>query len=280
MPEATAAGLVRVLRPRRGWQRIDLAELWRYRDLLVALALRDVQVRYKQTALGVAWAVIQPLVTMVVFSVLFGQLLNLAQHTDGVPYPIFLFAGLLPWTFFSATVTASSNALVNNAAMIQKVYFPRLLMPIAAAGAPLIDYAVASVVLLGMMAWYGVTVSWPMLLLPALAASTVLPALGVGVLVAGLNVSYRDFRHVVPFLIQVWFYLTPVLVPVSVAPPRYQWLVHLNPLAGTISAFRSAVLGTPIDLGAWSVSLASSLGFAAVALAYFSRAERRFADVI
>ena len=284
-------GTTTVLQPQRGWQPLELAKLWRYRDLLWFLGLRDIQVRYKQTALGAAWAVIQPLVTMVVLNVLFGKLMGLGAKTGATPYPVFLYAGLLPWTFFASTVTASSNSLVMNANMLRKVYFPRLIVPLASVGAPLVDYAVSFVVLLCMIAGYGalsgfgdtiyhVGVTWSMVLVPLLVGTTIVAALGVSLILASLSVRYRDFRYVVPFLVQIWFFLTPVIYPVSIVPADYQWLLALNPMSGTLEAFRGAVLGTTIDYAAWGISAAVAAGLLIVGLVQFARMERTFADIV
>ncbi len=275
---------VTVLQPRNRMT-VDVPELLRYRDLLWLLGLRDIQVRYKQTALGAMWAVLQPLVMMIVFTFVFGKFMNVAAKVD-VPYPIFAYAGLLPWTFFATSVNASSNSLVANAGLLRKVYFPRLLMPLAALGAPLIDYAIAMVVLGGLMFWYDVAITAQLLLLPLLVVSTIIAALAVGVLLSALTVSYRDFRHIIPFLIQVWLFITPVIYPLKFSP-RYvgsidvvHVLVNLNPMAGVISAFRAAVLGTSIDFAAWAISTGSALLMFAMALSLFGRSERRFADVV
>lgn len=270
---------VTVIAPRRGWQRLALGELWRYRDLLWFLTLRDVKVRYKQTALGAAWAVIQPLAMMVVASVFFGRLLGVTHRID-VPYPIFFFAGMLAWTFFAGAVNASAMSLVTNAQMLRKIYFPRLIVPVASVGAPLVDLAVSSGVLVAMMIWYGVPVTAQLLVLPLLGLSIVIAALGVGLTLAALNVVYRDFRYVVPFLVQLWFFVTPVIYPVTIVPQRWQWLLSLNPMGGTIEAFRAAILGTEIDYAAWMISACVSALLLVLGLLYFLRTERRFADVV
>ncbi len=264
---------------------VDLPELLRYRDLLWLLGLRDIQVRYKQTALGAGWAILQPLAMMIVFTFVFGRYMNVASKVD-VPYPIFAYAGLLPWTFFAAAAAASSNSVIANAAMLRKIYFPRLILPLAAVGAPLLDYLVASFVLGGLMAYFHVMITWRLLLLPALVVSTLLAAVGVGLFLSALTASYRDLRHVIPFLLQVWMFITPVIYPLPVArhyvgPVDVTHMVmNLNPMSGTISAFRAAVLGTPIDYAAWCVSLGVSLLVLAVGLSLFARSERRLADIV
>ena len=263
---ATATPTV-VLRARSGWAGFELGNLLRYRDLLWFLALRDIQVRYKQTILGALWAVIQPLVLMIVFRFFLGRY-------TGMTDPVELYAGLLPWTFFAATVTASSNSLVSNAALLNKVYFPRIILPIAAVGAPLMDYAIAFVVLIGMMFWFAVALSWSLLLLPLLIISTIIAAVGMGIFLAAMTVSYRDFRYVVPFMIQVWFFITPVIYHVP------DWTMRINPMGGTIHAFRAAVLGQPIDYSLWACSAGLSVIILAMGLCIFSRTERKFADVV
>lgn len=269
-----------VLRPgRRSWLG-ELRELWDYRDLVLLLGLRDVQVRYKQTALGAAWAILQPLMTMVVLNLFFGRLLGLAQHVHGIPYPIFVIAGLLPWTLFSTAVTAASNSLVTHAGIIQKAYFPRLAVPIAAVGAPLVDCAVGLLVLAGMMAWFGVAVSWKLMLLPLLLASTLTAVLGIGILLASITVWYRDFRHVIGFMLQVGFFLTPVIYPVKIVREEFQALLSLNPIGGVIEAFRAVILDTPIPWMHWSISATTGCLALVVGLMHFVRMERRFADVV
>jgi lipopolysaccharide transport system permease protein len=269
---------VTVIRPRRGWQPLGLTQLGRYRDLLWFLALRDIQVRYKQTVLGAAWAVLQPLASMLALLFL-GHLTGVAAKCEA-PYPIFLFAGLLPWAFFASSVNAASNSLVANSNMLRKIYFPRLIIPLASVGAPLVDYAVASGVLAALMLWYGVGFSAQLLLLPALVLSTITAALGVGVLLSALTAAYRDFRYVVGFLVQIWFFLTPVIYPVALVPERFRGFLSLNPMYGTIEAFRAAVLGQPMPYPAWSVSATVSLICLVAGLAYFARTERRLADVV
>lgn len=277
--EAAAAQSVTTIQPRHGWQRLDLPDLWRYRDLLWFLMLRDVQVRYKQTVLGAAWAIIQPVAMMAVASIFFGRLLGVAAKVS-VPYPIFFFSGMLAWTFFSGAVGAASMSLVNNAAMLRKIYFPRLIVPFASIGVPAIDLLVSALVLVAMMVWYDVPVTWQLVLLPALSITMLAAALGVGLLLAALNVAYRDFRYVVPFMLQIWFFVTPVIFPVTIVPPQWQWLLQLNPMGGTIEAFRACILGTEIDYGAWAISTLASLVLLALGILYFNRTERRFADVV
>ncbi|MDX2257899.1 MAG: ABC transporter permease [Hyphomicrobiaceae bacterium] len=277
-PRASEAQRVTVIRPSRGWRSLDLAELWRYRDLFGMLVERDVKVRYKQTVLGSAWAILQPVMTMVVFTVLFGQFAKMPS--DGVPYPIFVYAALLPWLFFANSITTAANSLVGSSNLISKVYFPRLLIPLSSIGASLVDFAIASSVLLVMMVYYGLGWSLNLLLVPFLTLGIIFAALGVGTLLAALNASYRDFRYVVPFGVQLWMFVTPVAYPISVVPEAWRWVIFLNPMTGLIDAMRAAFLGLPLNGSAIVVSLAVSVLLFAIAVAYFERVERGFADVI
>ncbi len=268
------------IEPSRRWRPIDPGELWRFRDLMRFLVSRDIKVRYKQTALGATWALIQPVVTMLVLHLFFGRMLGMAERVGDVPYPVFLYAGLLPWTFFASSITASSNSLVNNSHILTKVYFPRIMVPLASVGAPLLDYAIAFGVLLAMMAWFGVPFGFSLLLIPALVATTIVCVMGVGLVLASLTVSYRDIRHAVPFLVQTWFFVTPVIYPAKMLPESVRWLYQLNPMVGPIEAFRAAVVGTQIDYAGWAVSTSVGLGLLVAGVFWFSRTERRFADVI
>jgi len=259
---------------------LDPVELWRRRDLAWVLAMRDLRVRYKQTFLGVAWAVIQPLATMVVLHIFFGKVLGMAQRVGDVPYPVFLYAGLLPWTLFSNAVTASSNSLVGNAHIMSKVYFPRLLLPLSATLVPVIDYLIAFIVLAGLMLWFQVPVTLGVVLIPLLIVSTMIAILGVGVLLASLTVTYRDFRYVVPFMLQLWLFMTPVIYDLSFVPERFQWLMNLNPMAGTIDAFRAVILDQPVNYAAWGVSTIVGAVTLVFGLVWFAKLERKFADVV
>ncbi len=279
-PAAASTQPVLVLESKRGWSRLSPRELWHYRDLLRLLARRDIQVRYKQTMLGAAWAVLQPLVSMLVLSLVFGRLLGVADRVGGVPYAVFLYAGLLPWTFFTSSVTAQSGSLVGSANLLGKVYFPRLIVPLASMGAPLVDYAIASIVLAGLMAWYGLGVGVSLLLMPLLVLSTILAGTGVGLGLAAMTVAYRDIRYVVPFVLQVGFFLTPIIAPVNLLPPAYRWVLVLNPMAGTITGFRSVILQQPVDYALWAGSVGMSLVLLLLSLTYFARSEHRFADIV
>lgn len=271
-----------VLRPRRGFESVDLKRLWQFRELALCLAMRDIQVRYKQTLLGAAWALIQPVAMMVALTAVRRVLAPApaAGVTSIYTDAVFIFAAILPWTFFSASVTASTNSLVNNAHMLRKIYFPRLIVPVSAVGAPLLDYMIAFIVLAALMLVCGIAFTTKLLLLPALIVTTIIAALGVGVLLSALTVAYRDFRYVVTLLVQLWFFATPVLYSLDEMPARYRWLMGFNPVGGTIEAFRNAVLDRPIDLPLWCASTAVSAICLVVGLLYFTRAERRFADIV
>ncbi len=271
---------VTVIQARPAWQLVDLGELWRYRELLFFLAWRDVKVRYKQTVLGAAWAVIQPLATMLVFTLFLGRVGGVS--TGDIPYPLFVFAGLLPWTLFASVVTSASQSVVGNQNLVTKVYFPRLIIPLSAAGVGLLDFAITFVILLVMMVCYGVLPGWGMLLVPALALGLLVASLGVGTLLAALTTAYRDFRYVIPFMIQIWMFATACIYMEAdaVVGPRWQAVLPLNPAYGLVSNFRLAVLNRPLDLYSLSVSAVVSVALLVVGCAYFRRVERTFADVI
>jgi lipopolysaccharide transport system permease protein len=271
---------VTVIEPRRAWRFVDVAELWKYRELLAFLVWRDVKVRYKQTVLGAAWAVLQPLATMLVFTLFLGRVA--ALPSDEVPYPLFVFAGLLPWTLFANAVTSSSQSIVGNQNLVTKVYFPRLIIPASAAGVSLVDFGIAFVMLLVMLLGYGVPPGWGVLLVPVLVLGLMVAALGVGALLAALTVAYRDFRHAVPFLVQVWMFATACIYmrADAVVGPRWQAVLPLNPAYGLVSNFRQAVTGRPLDLYSLAVSGAVSLALLVAGCMYFRRVERAFADII
>jgi lipopolysaccharide transport system permease protein len=269
-----------VIERRPGWQLVNWAELWRFRELLFFLTWRDVKVRYKQTALGAAWAVLQPLATMAVFAVFLGQLASVPS--GGVAYPLFVFAGLLPWTFFANALASSGQSVVGNQNLVTKVYFPRLLIPMSAVGAGLVDFLIAFGMLLVLMAWYAVPPGWGIFLVPVLALGLVVAALGFGTLLAALTVAYRDFRYVVPFLVQLWMFATPTIYMQAdaVIGPTGQAFLPLNPAYGLITNFRQAMLGGALDLYALAVSGAVSVLLLVVGCLYFRRVERHFADII
>jgi lipopolysaccharide transport system permease protein len=277
-PAKPAAEVVRI-RPSSGWRALGLRELWRYRELLWFLALRDLKVRYKQTALGVAWAVIQPLFTMLVFSVFFGALAQIPS--DGIPYPLFVLVGLLPWQLFAYALTQSSNSLVAEQRVITKVYFPRLVVPLASVVSGLADLAVAFVLVLLFLVGYGVAPSWNLLAVPLLVLFALATALAVGLWLAALNVQFRDVRYTVPFLTQIWMFLTPVAYPSSLVPEAYRPLYGLNPMAGVVEGFRWALLGQgELPLGLLAVSVGTVLALLVGGLYYFRRLERTFADIV
>jgi len=267
-----------VIEPAKGWRAINVKELWAYRELFWVLTLRDIKVRYKQTVLGVAWAVLQPVLTMLIFTVVFGGLAKIPS--DGYPYAIFVFAALLPWTFFANAVSTSSTSLISASNMVSKVYFPRLIIPLSSIGAGLVDLAISTLILFALMIWFGVGWSLNLLLIPVLLAAVIFTALGVGTLLSALTVAYRDFRFVVPFMVQIWMYATPVVYPVSLVPEKWQWVLFLNPMTGVIEAFRSAFLDRPFDLPSIALSLLMSVLIFICGVAYFERMERRFADII
>lgn len=273
---------VTVIDSRGRWRFVDLRELWRYRELLYFLTWRDIKVRYKQTVLGASWAVLQPFATMVVFSLCFGRLA--AVPAGGVPYPLFVFAGLLPWFFFSNGISSASQSIIGNQNLVTKIYFPRLLIPMGTVGAFLLDFVVGFGMLLGMMAWYGIIPGWELLLAPLLVFGLVIATLGIGMLLSALTVAYRDFRHVVPFMVQLWMFATPCiyLQADQVVGARWRLALALNPAYGIIVNFRAAVLGKPLELDASALVVS---GLVAVLLLlcgalYFRRVERSFADII
>ncbi len=268
-----------ILRPRRGWQSLALGDLWRHRELLYFLTWRDVKVRYKQTVLGVAWAVLQPVAATVVFAVFFGRLGGLSQHTE-VAYSVFVYAGLLPWGFFAESVSQSSQSLIAGANLLTKVYFPRLIVPAACVAGLLVDLAISLVVMACLMVAYRVVPGPGLLALPLLVMATVAAAMGVGTLLAALSVAYRDFRYVVPFLLQIWMFASPVAYPLHLIPERWQTLYALNPLAGIIDGFRWSLLGEPLHGVCLGVSLAVTAALFLIGTAYFRRFERRFADIV
>lgn len=257
---------------------ISLAELWHYRDLLYFLTWRDIAVRYKQTAFGLLWAIIQPFLSMVVFTIFLGTLAGVPS--DGIPYPVFSYLGLLLWTYFSGAVTRSGSSLVSNAHLLTRVYFPRVLVPLSAALAALVDFAIAFFLLAGLMPWYG--------LMPAATAVLVIPivlvtgcaATGIGMWLAALNARYRDVQHAIPFVMQLWMFATPVVYPASLVPERWRGLMALNPMTGLIEACRAATLGRPLDWSALGVSLASTIVLGALGVWQFRRIERILADVV
>jgi lipopolysaccharide transport system permease protein len=277
--ERYAACATTVIEARPGWRTIDIAELWRYHELLYFLTWRDIKVRYKQTVLGALWAILQPVLTMVIFTVFFGSLGGMSTHVDN-PYPVVVFAALLPWQFFATAVTQSGQSLIASSNLISKVYFPRLIVPFASVGGGLVDFAISFAVMFLLMLGYGAMPSASVLLLPPLIVVTIVTALGVGTLLSALAAAYRDFRYVIPFLVQIWMFASPVAYPLEVVPEKWRLLYALNPMAGIISGYRSALLNEPIQLGPILVSSFVAVGLFVAGTAYFRKVERRFADII
>lgn len=273
------------IRPSLGWRAIDLRELWRYRELLWFLTLRDVKLRYKQTSLGVGWAVLQPLLTMGVFAVFFGKLGKMPS--DGRPYALFVLTALIPWQLFAYALTQSSNSLVAEQRLITKVYFPRLIVPVASVLSGLVDFLVAFALLLAVMAigplfgWEWVPPSWSALTLPAFVLLAILNALAFGLWLSALNVQYRDVRYTIPFLTQFWMFLTPIAYPATLVPQAYRPLYGLNPMVGVVEGFRWALLGTPApDWSMMAASVVVVVVLLSLGVLYFRRMEKTFADVV
>jgi len=268
-----------LIQPHSGWLSFDLAALYRYRELLYFLTWRDVIVRYKQAAVGVAWAVLQPLLTMVVFTVIFGRFAKMPS--DNLPYPIFAFTALLPWNYFAQAIGRSGTSLVSNANLVSKVYFPRLVIPISGAIAPLVDFVISFVILLGMMVWYGIAPTWGVLALPLFTLLAVVTAVAASLYLAALNVKYRDVGHAIPFLVQFWMYASPVVYSVSIIPEKWRLLYSLNPMVGVIEGFRWALLGKEQpDFAVMAMSTVVVAILLVGGLVYFKRTERVFADII
>ena len=259
--------------------RDSIAELWRYRELLYFFAWREIKVRYRQSAFGVAWAVIPPLFAMVIFTLLFGKLARVPS--EGIPYPIFCYSALVPWTYFSTVLGLASNSLVTNDSLLTKVYFPRVLLPAGTALAGLVDLVIGCVLLMGLMLYYHVRTSWALLLSPLVILVTMLVTMGVSMVMAAANVRYRDVKHAVPFLIQIWMFATPIIYPVSLIPKRFRPLLALNPCWGIVDAFRACVFpGLPFDLKLIGTSIGVAIVMFVGGTYYFYKAEKSFADVI
>jgi lipopolysaccharide transport system permease protein len=272
-----------VIEPSRGWMSLQLRALWEYRELLYFLVWRDLKVRYKQTALGVAWIVLQPVISMVVFSLLFGTLLKVPS--GDVPYPIFAYAALLPWNYFAGALSRCSTSLVGSANLITKVYFPRLVIPVSGVLSGLVDFAIAFLVLIGLMVYYQVTPTWAVALLPGFMLLAMVTALGFGLWLSALNVRYRDIGYLVPFLVQIWMYVTPVIYGATLIPERFRFLVSLNPMAGVTEGFRWALLGSQLaDARAPGTLFIASVAIALAVLVsgavFFRNTERTFADIV
>jgi lipopolysaccharide transport system permease protein len=266
------------IRPSGKWVALNLRDLWAYRDLLYFLTWRDVKVRYKQTVLGATWAIIQPLFTMLIFWFFFGRLAGMPS--DGIPYPLFALAGLIPWTFFANAVTSSGNSLVGSANLITKVYFPRMIIPFAAVGAGLIDLAIAFGLMAVMMIWFQAPPTLNLLLLPGLVALTALLATGVGMWMSALNVKYRDIRYALPFVIQLWMFASPIIYPATIVPEKWRWALALNPMTGIIDGYRAALFGRPPDWKALMISAGVTVCALIYSAYHFRRMEKTFADVV
>jgi len=273
------SGPVTLIRPSHGWVSLRLGELWEYRELLYFLTWRDIKVRYKQTVLGAVWAILKPFLSMVVFSLIFGRLAKMPS--DGLPYPIFAYAALVPWTFFSNALVRTSNSLVSSANLLKKVYFPRLAVPIAGAVSGVVDFVLAFAVLLGMMVFYGIVPSYNVIWLPGLLLLALVTALGVGLWLSALNVQFRDVGYTVPFLAQLWMFATPIVYPSSLLPEPWRTVYAINPMVGVVEGFRWALVRT--DTAPGPIILVSSLvaaGLFVGGLFYFRRMEKTFADVV
>lgn len=268
------------IKPQRGWIGINLKELWLYKELFYIFVWRDIKVRYKQTAIGILWAIIQPFLMMVIFSVIFGKLAKIPSND--IPYPIFVFAGLLFWNYFSTAITSASNVLVEQENMIKKIYFPRLILPVSSSLTPLIDFCIAFIVLIGLMAYYHYIPNIVgILVIPLLLVFTFISASGIGFFLSAINVKYRDIRYALPFFIQILLFVTPVIYPVTIIDAKYQWLLALNPMTGIIEAVRSLLFqSAPINFSLFITSLISGVILFIFGIFYFRKTERFFADIV
>ncbi|HAF13523.1 MAG TPA: phosphate ABC transporter permease [Blastocatellia bacterium] len=267
-----------IIEPTKGLVSLNLVELWTYRELLYFLTWRDVKVRYKQTVLGAAWAILQPLFMMIIFSLFFGRLAGV--DSKGVPYPLFALAGLVPWTFFANAVTSSGNSLVGSANLITKVYFPRVLVPAAAVVAGLVDFIIAFLTLVGAMLYYKVGLTLNILMLPMLVMLTTLFALAVGMWMSALNVKYRDVRFALPFVIQIWLFVSSVIVPSTALPQKWRWLLSLNPMSAIVESYRAALFGLPFNWQTLGIATVITLAVLTYSAYSFHRVEKTFADII
>ncbi|TFG58283.1 MAG: ABC transporter permease [Deltaproteobacteria bacterium] len=273
-----ATGRRTLISPSRGWRALDVREIWNYRELLWILTERDIKVRYKQTALGVAWVILRPFLSVAIFTAVFGYLAKIPS--EGYPYPVFVLSALIPWIFFSGAVAASGNSLLGSAGLIGKIYFPRLIIPMASVGSSVVDLAISAVFLLAVLPLFGVAWTTSILWVPVLLLMILCLALGVGTLFSALIVRYRDFVGLMGYLLQVWMYATPVIYPASLVPGQWRWILYLNPMAGLTEGFRAAFLGKPIEPGPIALSFFASIAIFAAGMAYFAKVERRFADII
>ena len=268
-------------RLQRGSQHVNrnwLSELWRYRELVYFLAWRDVKVRYKQAALGAAWAILQPLAAMIVFTIVFGRMAGMT--TGDIPYPLFTYAGLVLWTYCSGVVGNAAQCLVANSNLVTKVYFPRVTLPMSAAISALLDFVIGLSFLIVLLVYYMVAPTWSLLLVPVFLVSLILLTVGMGLILAAMNVQYRDVKHAIPFVLQLWLFATPVIYPLSVVPEDFRLLMALNPMTGIVEGFRASVFGQPLDLPLTAMSLTLTLLIFAGGMAYFRSSERAFADII
>lgn len=271
---------VTYLRPPQGWTSFNLRDLWQYRELIYFLTWRDLKVRYKQTLLGASWAILKPFLTMVVFSIFFGRLAQVPS--DGLPYPIFAYTALLPWELFNNALQVASRSLVGNAHMITKVYFPRIILPLSAIMSGIVDFGIAFIILIGMMVYYGFSLTPAVWTLPLFLLLALVTALGVGLWLSALNVLYRDIGYITPFLTQFWLFITPIAYPASLVPEKWRMLYALNPMTGVVEGFRWALLGTQQSApgGMLAVSTGISILLLVSGLFYFRRMERYFADIV
>lgn len=275
----TAQSSITIIKPRSGWISINFQELWKYRELFYIFTWRDIKVRYKQTVIGIAWAILQPFLLMVVFSVFFGSFAKIPS--DNIPYPIFVFSGLIFWNYFSTALSNASNSLIENENMIKKIYFPRLILPLSTTITPIVDFIIAFVILFLMFIYYHLSIHLYIILLPPiLLAITLLTASGVGTFLSAINIKYRDIRYALPFFIQLLLFVTPVIYPVSMISSKYHWLLLLNPMTGVIETARASILGTkPIDPSLLLISATFAGLFFVFGIYYFRKTERIFADV-
>jgi lipopolysaccharide transport system permease protein len=268
-----------VIGARKGIFQLDLAAIWQYRELLYFFVWRDLKVRYKQTAIGICWVILQPLISMAIFTLIFGMFAKIPS--DGLPYPLFAYSALLPWNYFSSALQRANASVVGDAHLIAKVYFPRLILPIVGTASGIVDFAVAFILLLGMMIWYGIPFTWLMLFVPVFLVFALVTALAVGLWFSALNVRYRDFAYIMPFLVQIWMFLSPVVYPVSMIPERYRLVYGLNPMAGVIEGFRWAILGKNApDFAVVTISAVVVTAILIGGVVFFRNMERTFADIV
>lgn len=269
---------ITTIEPQNGWNIFNFSELWSFRELISAMMVRDIKVRYKQTVIGIAWAVIQPVTTMVIFTIIFGNLAKIPS--DGYPYPVFVFSGMLAWNFFSASVSSAGTSLMGNAHLISKVYFPRIIIPVSTIGVAFVDFLIACIILVILMMIYGQIFSYKLIFLPLFLIGLTAVSMGVGAWLAAVTVTYRDFRYVIAYLVQIWMYLTPVIYPVTFVPESWRWLLYLNPMYAWINGIRACFLGQPLDQLGVVISLIFSVFIFVTGMFYFHKAQKRFADVI